>query len=296
MSTRIETPYAGRARYYSASEAFNITHPKIPDHVFIAERDRALDPSAPTGLVPMDLSGELDIGFPATTPLILARYARIRTGQHLTTRFAATGELYFVIRGSGRTIRGPDHLEWNVGDTFCLPGAGPTEHHATADAVLWVVTDEPLLAFTHSRPPDPDTNPVEIVHYPAEEIRRGIERIHRLPAEQVAAGKSLVLGSASMAGARTVTPTFTMAMNSLAPGEMQRPHLHNAVAVTLIVQGERCYSTIEGRRVPWQPWATMITPPGDLHSHHNDGDRMALFFITQDGGLHYHTRTMGFSY
>jgi len=66
--------------------------------------------------------------------------------------------------------------------------------------------------------------------------------------------------------------------------------------VTLIVQGERCYSTIEGRRVPWQPWATMITPPGDLHSHHNDGDRMALFFIAQDGGLHYHTRTMGFSY
>ena len=40
----------------------------------------------------------------------------------------------------------------------------------------------------------------------------------------------------------------------------------------------------------------MITPPADLHSHHNEGDRVALFLIVQDGGLYYHCRTMGFSY
>ena len=40
----------------------------------------------------------------------------------------------------------------------------------------------------------------------------------------------------------------------------------------------------------------MITPPADAHSHHNDGDHLARFLIVQDGGLHYHTRTMGFSY
>jgi gentisate 1,2-dioxygenase len=40
----------------------------------------------------------------------------------------------------------------------------------------------------------------------------------------------------------------------------------------------------------------MITPPGTFHSHHNDGDEVALFLIVQDGGLYYHARTMGFSW
>jgi hypothetical protein len=40
----------------------------------------------------------------------------------------------------------------------------------------------------------------------------------------------------------------------------------------------------------------MITPPTRLHSHHNDGDELALFLIVQDGGLYYHCRTMGFSF
>jgi gentisate 1,2-dioxygenase len=68
------------------------------------------------------------------------------------------------------------------------------------------------------------------------------------------------------------------------------------VAVTLIVRGERCHSTVDGARVDWQQHAVVITPPGDMHSHHNEGGEMALFLIVQDGGLHYHTRTMGFSY
>ena len=68
------------------------------------------------------------------------------------------------------------------------------------------------------------------------------------------------------------------------------------MAVTLVVSGERCYSMIDGRRVDWQPWTVMITPPTEMHSHHNDGDTLARFLIVQDGGLHYHARTMGFSY
>jgi hypothetical protein len=41
--------------------------------------------------------------------------------------------------------------------------------------------------------------------------------------------------------------------------------------------------------------AHVFTAERDL-AHHNDGDHLALFLIVQDGGLHYHTRTMGFSY
>ena len=42
--------------------------------------------------------------------------------------------------------------------------------------------------------------------------------------------------------------------------------------------------------------ATLVTPPGAPHSHHNAGPRSVRFLIVQDGGLHYHARTMGFEF
>jgi gentisate 1,2-dioxygenase len=62
------------------------------------------------------------------------------------------------------------------------------------------------------------------------------------------------------------------------------------------LQGEGCFSRIDGERADWQPWATLVTPPGAVHSHHNDGPRRAHFLVAQDGGLYYHARTMGFSF
>jgi hypothetical protein len=61
MATRIETAYTRRARYYSSADGFNIKRPAVPAHVFTAERDRALDPAVPTGLIPLDLSGPLGL-------------------------------------------------------------------------------------------------------------------------------------------------------------------------------------------------------------------------------------------
>jgi gentisate 1,2-dioxygenase len=109
-------------------------------------------------------------------------------------------------------------------------------------------------------------------------------------------GKSVNLGNVALESSRTTTPSFTLALNSLLPGESQRGHRHNAVAVTLVLAGERCYSLIDGERADWEPHTVMITPPAAFHSHHNDGDRLALFLIVQDGGVYYHCRTMGFSY
>jgi gentisate 1,2-dioxygenase len=173
---------------------------------------------------------------------------------------------------------------------------GPATHAAARDSLLYVITNEPELAFEHCRPPAPGAAPIEAVHYPADAVRRELDKIAALPADKVGAGRALSFANASLEKARTCLPSFTLAMNSLLPGESQRAHRHNAVAVTLIVSGESCYSMVGGRRVDWQPHAVMITPPGDTHSHHNDGDHLALFLIVQDGGLHYHTRTMGFSY
>ncbi len=292
-----DTEYTKRARYYSSADGFNIARPPIPAHQFIAERDAARDPRTATGLIPLDLGPVLQTGFPATAPLILARYARIRSGEKLATRFLASGELYYVIQGRGETQLGAEAIAWETGDAFCLPGGGAATHAAAGgDALLWVVTNEPELAFERLQPPAPGEAPIQAVHYPAAEIRRRLEEIHRLPPDANLAGKAVALGSAALERERTCLPSYTFSMNSLPPRESQRAHRHNAVAVTLAVQGERCYSMIGGTRIPWERHAVMVTPPGQVHSHHNEGDELALFLIVQDGGLHYHTRTMGFSY
>lgn len=291
----MDTEFTRRARYHSSADGFNIARPAVTPRTFVAERDAAFDGS--TRLVALDAAAELGLPSPATTPLILARYARIRAGEKLSTRFAASGEIYYVITGEGETRWDDGAIAWTAGDVFCLPGGGAASHAALgADSVLWVVTDEPQLAFMHVRPPAPAQAALEPVHYPGAEILRELEAIYALPPEKSATGKAVTFSSRARAGEPTLLPAFTLAMNSLPPGESQRPHHHNAVAVTLIVRGEGCHSMVGGERLDWQRYATMITPPAAPHSHHNTGAERALFLIVQDGGLHYHTRTMGFGF
>ena len=84
---RAAAPFTDNARYLTSLDGFNIKRPAVPAHSFRAERDRALAPGTPTGLVPLDLSHTLGLGYPATTPFILSRYARIRAGETLDTAF-----------------------------------------------------------------------------------------------------------------------------------------------------------------------------------------------------------------
>jgi gentisate 1,2-dioxygenase len=291
------SPYAANARYLTSLDGFNIKRAAIPAHSFRVERDRALDPAAPTGLVPLDLSATLGLAYPATTPLILSRYARIRAGDTLSTAFRSSAEVYHVIRGSGTTTAaGAIPVAWSASDTFCLPGGAAASHRATEDAVLWVTTNEPQLQFEALRPPAPGAAPIQPAFYPMAEIRRRLLEVYLDPRGAAMPGKSVNLGNVALESSRTTTPSFTLALNSLLPGESQRGHRHNAVAVTLVLAGERCYSLIDGERADWEPHTVMITPPAAFHSHHNDGDRLALFLIVQDGGVYYHCRTMGFSY
>lgn len=286
-----------RARYFNSGNAFNVQLPAVPNAVFVDEPARALDPSSPSGLVACDTSHAMKCRFPATTPLILARYARIRAGERLTTRFNASGVLHYVIQGSGTTQANDESIAWGAGDVFVTPGGSEQMHAAgDGDAVLWVVTNEPQLAFERLKPAAPDDAPTRVVHYRADEIARQIDLIYEVGRGEDIAGSALIFSSDAQEASRNVLPTLTLAMNTLAPETMQRAHRHNSVAVSLVIQGDRCYSMIDKERKDWAPWATIITPPVSAHSHHNDGDAMALFLIVQDGGLYYHTRAMGFEF
>jgi gentisate 1,2-dioxygenase len=92
------------------------------------------------------------------------------------------------------------------------------------------------------------------------------------------------------------TPSMNVAINTLAPGCDQRPHRHNGVAITLALQGKGIHSMIEGQRVDWSDGAAQITPATLLHSHHARGPLRMRSLVIQDEGLHFYTRTPGFSF
>ncbi len=286
-----------RVRYFSVEEGFNIKRPDLEPCVFLEELERAFDSGTPSGFVPLDQSGRLQMEFPATLPLVLARYLRIRTGESIVTRLKASGEIYVVLTGTGQTKQDQDVIDWQAGDVFVLPGGIETVHRAASDdCVLYVITNEPLLAFERLEPPAHGNAPVAVTHYARAELREHLETLRTRPMFNDTAGRALNLSSASMEGSRTCLPSLTLTFNAVLPGESQRPHRHNAAALVLVLRQGGCYSIIDGRRFDWRDNAVLVTPPQALHSHRNDGKEDALALIVQDGGLYYHCRTMGFAF
>lgn len=286
-----------RARFFNSGNAFNIKLPEVPNGVFSQEPKRALDAATPTGFINCDVSTEMQCAFPATSPFLLARYARINAGEQLSETPKASGVVHYVIEGRGTTEMAGECIAWQPGDVFVAPG-GVELTHATGDvaAVLWVCGNEPQLSFENLEAPIAANAVTGLVHYKRDEIDRQIEHIYSFPRAADEAGLALVFSSDKQQAGRNVLPSLTLAMNTLEAGAVQRAHKHNSVAVSLVVQGDRCFSKIDGERKDWAPWATTITPPVSVHSHHNDGDQRAMFLIVQDGGLYYHARAMGFEF
>ncbi len=291
-----DSPAAARARFFNSANAFNVTLPPVPAATFVDEL-RAARAARMTGLHACDQSAALATPFAATTPLMLARYAVIMPNETLRVSVPATVAIWYVIDGAGSATIGAERFAFGAGDIVVAPGGIPTALHADdAGALLWLVTNEPQLAFDDVAPVERAAGPVEIVHYPSAEIARQLDAIVNAPRGPQTAGNALIFSSERQLASRNVSPTLTLSLNSLAAGERQRAHRHNSAAVTLVVAGAYCYSLIDGVRCDWSPFATLVTPATAAHTHHNEGDERALFLIVQDGGFHYHARTMGFTF
>jgi len=291
-----ENTWSERGRYFNSGNAFALVLSAVPSVTFLEERDRAFDPRTGTGLITMDLSEALETPFPATTPLLLSRYARIRAGESLDVAVRASAQLYCVLEGSGSTTVDGETSHWKAGDVLALPGGTPAHHRAAEDAVSWLVTDEPALAFLDLDPVGSDRTAMRPVHYHAEDLAAELEAVYRHPDADRFPGYAVVLSHTGLEHTRNIHPTMTLALNSLPAGRSQRAHVHSAVALTLCLQGEGCYSMVDGERKDWSRHAVMVTPPGAVHSHHNEGDGRMESLVVQDGGLHYHARTTGFAY
>ncbi len=297
VTSALDTPYTRRARYFSDDNGFAFRWPPVPVRQFLSARDRAFDPNTPTGMIALDSSDALGTPYPATTPALLLRYIRIRAGEELCTRLNASGEIYYVIRGNGESRNGSDHITWGEGDMFLFGGGSETVHRAVGgDCLLYLGSDEPLLAYDGLRAPESGKAKVETTHWPAAEIERRLASEWQRPLTDTSTGRFVQFASEALAPSNNTLPFIIVGLNTLAVGCDQRAHRHNGVAVTLALQGEGTYSMIDGQRVDWSTGAVQITPPATLHSHHNRGSERMRALIFQDEALHYYTRTPGFSF
>lgn len=293
-----------RARYVPVEDGFNIKRPSIEPHAFEAEMRRAFADDAPTGFVALDNAHLLGTAYPATTPFMLTRYARLRRGEALSCTLAASGEMWAVLRGAGTLGRDGCALAWAEGDMFALPGGVASTWTASEDAVLWVTTDEPTLAFAGVRPELGNRAPIEATHFSAADVARELRSLYRRTLTPETPGRALFMATERTAGLGTCLPSMTLTLNAVRPGEAQRPHRHNAAAIVLALREARCASTIGGKTFPWTRHVTLLTPAGAAHAHRNalevDGEvrdeDIALALIVQDGGLYYYGRTMGFAF
>ena len=175
---------------------------------------------------------------------------------------------------------------------------------ADEDAVLWVTTDEPTLAFEGVRPEVAARAPIEATHYRATTSPASCASSTTRPMAPDTPGRALFMATERTERLGTCLPSMTLTLNAVRPGEAQRPHRHNAAAIVLALREARCVSTIGGMTFPWTQFVTLLTPAGAEHDHRNaleiDGtvrdDDIALALIVQDGGLYYYGRTMGFAF
>jgi quercetin dioxygenase-like cupin family protein len=304
-------PYVERSRYYTLDQGFNVGRPPVPPRIFTAERDEAL---ASTGTasgaggsrsIPCDLSAAMGGGSIATAPLLLASYLRVVPGVPLQLRSGGTAEIFYAIRGGGTLAWGGGEMRFEQGDVMLLPGGGQEkicagrrdgaeEGEATEATVLWRCTNEPQLAYDGAVPPPLGQARIRPTHFRRGDMLQALADAKKLTMRNGMKSMAIMLGSADSAQA-TIAPSLTLALNSIPPNDHQVPHKHNSVAISLVLAGKDCHSTVDDVTVPWSRYATFVTPAGAVHAHHNGSAEDAMLLIVQDGGLYAHCRTMGFA-
>lgn len=278
-------------------KAANPNLPAVPIRAFPA----SLHQTGETAIVPLDLSADLNTPYLATTPNLLANYISITPGKTIRSLATSSSEVFYVMRGSGRTETDYGTIQWTAGDSFTLPTNSGAIHTAETDSALYWVHDAPMLAYLGVLPSAPRFKPA---FYSGESLNGEISRIREEGIRRGLNRNGIILGNAESAETRTVTHTMWSLYNLVPPQSAQKPHRHNSVALDLGVFAKGNTYTLIGSRLDeegniinpvkmlWETHGVFVTPPGLWHSHHNESDEDAFVFPVQDAGMQTYMRTL----
>jgi gentisate 1,2-dioxygenase len=274
-----------------ATRAQYLTKPPVADvessvqaHVFADEAGRAFDSAAKTGLIELDRGEQIGVDYPATTANLLARYLVLREGDEFEFDAQASSVLCYVMKGSGRSFQEDEKIEWTQGDVFLMAGGVTISNEApNSDAVLFVVTDEPLLAALGCTALPFDEAQVLSAHYTARTIAAQLEDIGARAGES-ATQANLGFASSQFEQRGCVAPAIGAGIATLEPGADQSPHCHDVDTISLGLECESAHALVEDVQIDWIANAAMLTPAGAVHSQHNRGEQRLFSFYVQDLG------------
>ena len=264
----------------------------------------SLHESGPTRIIPFDLSQHMNITYPATSPNLLASFIHINNNESIETNASATSQAFYIIRGSGKSVGEEGIIEWNEGDLFVVPAADKLiVHSATTDTAIYWVNDAPLLNYLGVKP---SIKKFKATLFRKDRMLAEVERIKHQPGSEHRNRLGILLGNKiTEENSKTLTHTLWSLLNTLPPGDAQRPHRHNSVALDLCVSAENSgVYTLMGPeldedgwvknpvRCDWKTGAVFSTPPGWWHSHHNETNTYAWVLPMQDAGLYTYQRTL----
>jgi len=271
--------------------------PRVPYHTFPS----SLYKDGPTRLIPLDLSKDLGVDYPATGPGLLAHFVRVLAGEQQSLNPAATSQVLYVLAGSGIITQGAHEIAYTKGTFMALPGGVLATVRAETDSALYYVTDSPLLSYLGVAGVRPRFDPTL---YPAREANAKLAEVEHAPGAKERNRISVLFGNKHFPQSRTVTHTMWAMFGIVEPHTLQKPHRHQSIALDLIVDCKPgCYSLVgtelgkdnkitDATRVDWEPGIAFVTPPGYWHSHHNETDEPAHVIPLQDAGLHTYLRTL----
>ena len=252
--------------------------------VFADEADRAFDSATKTGLIELDLGEQMGVDYPATTANLLARYLVLREGDEFEFDAQASSVICYAMKGSGRSFQEDEVIEWTQGDVFLLPGGVTILNESPdGDAVLFVVTDEPLLASLGCTTLPFDETQVLSTHFTAKAIAAQLEDLGSQAGES-ATQVNLRFASSQFEVRGCVAPAICAGTATLEPGASQSPHCHDVDTISLALECQGAYWMVSGNQIDCVTNAVVLTPAGAEHSQHNGGETRMFSFYVQDLG------------
>ncbi|MFL5068486.1 MAG: cupin domain-containing protein, partial [Xanthobacteraceae bacterium] len=121
------------------------SEPPTKDSEFVftlAETQRRLDEAAPTSAGPFGTA--IELGSPALDTIGL-HMMKLEPGTRTAAHQSTANNIYAIVRGSGATTVDGERFAWQRGDVIAAPAWRPHFHEAADDALVFRVTDEPVL-------------------------------------------------------------------------------------------------------------------------------------------------------
>ncbi len=290
-----------KALYYEYSTSADPIGLGIISQVPFVSFPNSLHEQGPTQITPLDISKQLGVPYPATSPALLANFVHLYPGDSIRTTSNATSHLFYVIRGNGRTQIDNLLIPWATGDFFILPHNSGALHAADTDSAFYYVHDEPLLNYLGAQANIKRFEPTLYTHDMAE---AKLEKVKSAKDARSKNRMSVLLANKDLPQTRTISHVLWAMFGILPANSVQLPHRHESVALDFAVECQPgCYTLIGKEldsngnivnpvRADWEPFSAFITPPGYWHSHHNESGAQAHVIPLQDAGLHTYLRTL----